>query len=113
MVNALELEKCKEPSGRIALRLSGSGLVILDELGYVPFGQNRGALSFQLLNKLYEKTSVIITTSLNFTEWQKVFGDRMTSPLLDRLTHHSPIIETGNCNYRFQESTKKAKTTWR
>jgi DNA replication protein DnaC len=92
--------------------LSRMDLLIIDEVGYVPFSEKGAQLFFQLVAASYERQSLIMTTNLEFSKWPEVFGsEQLTGALLDRLTHHAEILSMNAESYRFKESVSKRKET--
>ena len=100
----LRLSKCMAKFGKL-------DLLVLDELGFIPFSKEGGQLLFQLCSDLYERVSVIVTTNLRFADWNSIFGDeRMTAALLDRLTHKAHILEFVGESYRFRQRLQQEQS---
>lgn len=107
LVNELEREKADGKTGSLQRKMQLYSLVILDELGYLPFSPTGAQLLFHLMSNWYEHLPVIITTNLEFKEWDSIFhNSKMTVALLDRLTHHCEILETGMESYRLKTRQK-------
>lgn len=93
---------------RLKKKLMNYGLLIIDELGFVPFSKSGAELLFEVFSSRYEQGSVIVTSNLPFGEWTQVFGcERLTGALLDRMTHHVHILEMNGESYRLTASKKK------
>ena len=111
LVNQLEVSQKQYQLDRLLKQLDRIDLLICDELGYLSFSRAGAELLFQVFADRYERSSLLVTSNLPFSEWQQVFqGDRMTAALLDRLTHHCEIFEMNGESYRFRESMKEKKT---
>jgi len=110
LVNELVEAREQRELQRIIKRYSRYDLLILDELGYIPFSREGAELLFQVLAERYEKGSVMITTNLGFADWTRVFGEQnMTAALLDRLTHKARIINCSWNSYRLKQSLETVK----
>ncbi|MGY8653052.1 MAG: IS21-like element helper ATPase IstB [Verrucomicrobiia bacterium] len=95
---------------RLQRQLERHHLLILDELGYVPFSKTGAELLFDVISRAYERTSVMVTTNLPFEQWTEVMGsERLTGALLDRLTHRVTILEANGESYRLQDSKRRGK----
>lgn len=110
LANELIEARDEKALGRITRRYAGFGLLIIDELGYVPFSKEGGQLIFQILAERHERKPVIITTNMGFGDWTEIFGDaNMTAALLDRVTHKAHVINCSWESYRLKETLKNKK----
>lgn len=107
-----QLVECREERRlqRLHKQLQRIHLLLIDEMGYVPFSKTAAELLFEIISRAYEHHSVMLTTNLAFEQWTEVFGsERLTGALLDRLTHRCHIIEANGESYRLRQAKKKAK----
>ena len=110
LANELIEAQTAKTLSRVIQRTARNDLLVLDELGYVPFSKEGAQLLFQVLAERHERRSVIVTTNLGFADWTQVFGDAtLTAALLDRLTHKAHIIHCNWDSYRLKETLKTKK----
>ena len=109
-----ELLECREEKRlqRLQKQIQRLNLLVLDELGYVPFSKTGAQLLFEIVGRAYEQQSLMVTTNLRFEEWTEVLGsERLTGALLDRLTHKCHIIEANGESYRLRQAKKRSKNS--
>jgi DNA replication protein DnaC len=112
LVNRLETSQKHYQLDRFLTQLEKLDLLICDERGYLSFSRSGAELLFQVFADRYERSSLLITSNLAFSDWPQIFqGERMTAALLDRLTHRCHIFEMNGESYRFRESMKSNKKT--
>lgn len=107
-----QLVECREERGlqRLQKQLQRLHLLVIDELGYVPFSKAGAELLFEVISRAYEHHSLMVTSNLSFDEWTEVFGsERLTGALLDRLTHRCHILEASGESYRLRQARKRSK----
>ena len=112
LVNELIEARDEKRLLRLQRQLATYKLLIIDELGYVPFSQTGAELLFEVFSQRYERGSTIVTSNLPFDEWTGVFAsERLTGALLDRLTHHVHILEMNGDSYRLKQSKRRSRNT--
>ena len=95
-------------AGKLIKKISKADLLILDELGYIPFSKKAAELLFSVISNSYEQQSIIVTSNLEFGRWNEVFGDdRLTAALIDRVVHHAHILAFTGKSYRFRQAMDK------
>ena len=108
LINELTEARDEKRLLRLQAQLMKQDLIVLDEVGFVPFSPQGSQLLFQFCSERYQRGSMIFTTNLEFAKWTEVFGDaQLTGALLDRITHHCHLIECHGDSYRFKQSLKE------
>jgi len=107
VATGIALAACRQ-GHRVHFYNAAGLLIVLDELGFIPFSPSGAQLIFQFCSTLYERVSMIVTTNLRFADWTQIFGDeRLTAALLDRLTHKAHILEFTGESYRFRQRMQR------